>query len=69
VTPIETWRTDLKQLWSIRWAFFFAALNGAVLGLAAFVDVINPWLFLALNIAGYTIVIVARVLKQPGAEA
>jgi hypothetical protein len=64
----EPWKA-FHRLWSIRVALFFAALNGAVLGLAAFVDVFNPWLFMALNVLGYTLLIGARLLKQPGSEA
>lgn len=66
---IDGWQTEIHRLWSIRLALFFGALNGAVLGLAAFVNVFNPWLFLALNTAGYVVLIGARVLKQPGADA
>ncbi len=66
---IEDWFTHLHRLWSIRIALFFAALNGAVLGLAAFVNVFNPWLFMGLNTVGYCVLIGARLLKQPGAKS
>ena len=66
---IENWRRELRRLWSIRIGLFFAALNGSVLGLAAFVNVINPWWFLGLNTLGYMVLIGARLLKQPGADA
>lgn len=65
---IDNARAEFHRLWSIRVALFFAALNGFVLGLAAFVDVFNPWLFMALNVAGYTLLIGARLVKQPGAS-
>lgn len=68
MTLIDDWRREFRRLWSIRVALFFGALNGAVLGLAAFVDVINPWTFLILNVVGYAVIAVARLLKQPGAE-
>ncbi len=66
---IEDAWAAFNRLWSIRVALFFAALNGAVLGLAAFVDVFNPWLFMGLNTLGYMVLIGARLLKQPGADA
>ena len=66
--PIDNWKAEFKRLWSIRTALIFAGLNGAVLGLAAFVDVFNPWVFLVLNTVGYMILIGARLLKQPGAD-
>lgn len=65
---IDEWRTQFLKLWSIRVALIFGALNGAMLGLAALVTVIDPWWFLALNIVGWTVLIGARLLKQPGAD-
>lgn len=64
---IPDWR-HAHRLWSIRLALFWGAFNGAVLALAAFVDHINPWLFLALNTAGYAVIAGARVLRQPGLD-
>lgn len=61
---IENWRSEIRRLWSIRAALILAALNGAVLGLAAFVDIINPWLFLILNVLGYAAIAIFRLLKQ-----
>lgn len=66
---IDDWKREMRRLWSIRVGLFFGALNGAVLGLAAFQDVINPWWFLFLNMAGWGALIAARLLKQPGADA
>lgn len=66
---IANWHAEFRRLWSIRIGLFFGALNGAVLGLAAFQDVINPWLFLGLNVVGWAMLIGARLLKQPGADA
>jgi hypothetical protein len=68
VKLIDGWRRELLRLWSIRTALFFGALNGALLGLAAFIDAIDPYWFLILNIVGYATVAGARILKQPGAE-
>jgi hypothetical protein len=66
---IDNWQAEFHRLWSIRVGLFFGALNGGVLGLAAFVDVLNPYLFLGLNVIGYAILIGARLVKQPGADA
>lgn len=52
------------RLWSIQIAIFFGLLNGAALGLAAFVDVFNPWLFMGLNIVVYVLIAVVRLIKQ-----
>jgi hypothetical protein len=55
-----------SKFWSVRIALFFGCFNGALLGLAAFIDVVTPKTFLLLNVIGYGVVAVARVLKQPG---
>jgi|KBSSwiStaDraftv2_1062776.scaffolds.fasta_scaffold952272_2 hypothetical protein len=65
---IDNWRSELGRLWSIRIGLFFGALNGAMLGLAAFVYVMPPVWFLILNTLGWAVLIGARLLKQPGAE-
>jgi hypothetical protein len=61
---------DFHRLWSMRVAIFFFVLNGALLGLAAFSETLNPLLFLALNMFGYGLQGIMRMLKQaPKAEA
>ncbi|MBO4228005.1 hypothetical protein [Bradyrhizobium neotropicale] len=66
---IDDWKTELHRLWSVRIALFMFVLNGALLGLAGFVDVLNPYLFLALNVFGYGLLGVVRLVKQkPKAE-
>jgi hypothetical protein len=65
---IENASTEFHRLWTIRIALFFGALNGVALGLAAFVDVFNPWLFMGLNVAVYCALPLARLLKQGDAE-
>jgi hypothetical protein len=65
---IDNWKTEIHRLWTIRIGLFFGALNGFVLGLAAFTDVFNPWLFMALNVFGWVLLVGARITKQPGAE-
>ena len=66
---IDNARKEIHRLWTVRIAMFFFVLNGAVVGLAAFVDVFNPWLFMGLNIAGYALIGVMRLLKQAPEEA
>lgn len=61
---IDNARTEFNRLWSIRVGLFFFVLNGGVLGLAAFVDVFNPWLFMGLNMVGYGLIGLMRLLKQ-----
>jgi hypothetical protein len=60
---IDDWR-KAGRLHSVRLTLLLAVLNGAVLGLAAFVDIINPWLFIGLNIAGYFAIALVRLIKQ-----
>ena len=62
------WKHIVARAWSVRAALFWGAFNGALLGLVAFTDILNPYLFLALNVVGYSTIVVARVLKQPGAD-
>jgi hypothetical protein len=57
-------RKEMHRLWSIRVALFLGVLNGAVLGLAAFMDVFNPWLFMGLNVFGYGLLASIRLVKQ-----
>ena len=55
---------EFHRLWSIRVAVFFFVLNGALVGLAALGDVLNPWLFMGLNVVGYAVLGIARLTKQ-----
>lgn len=59
----HAWR-EFNRLWSIRIGLFFFILNGALVGLVAFTDVLNPVLFLALNMVGYGLIGIMRLLKQ-----
>jgi hypothetical protein len=55
---------EFHRLWSIRVGLFFFVLNGALVGLAAFNEILNPVLFLALNMVGYGLIGLMRLLKQ-----
>lgn len=61
---IDNAGAEFHRLWSIRVGLFFFVLNGALVGLAAFNDVLNPALFLGLNMFGYGLIGVMRLLKQ-----
>lgn len=61
---IDNWQTEIHRLWSVRASLFMFVLTGAVLGLAAFVDVFNPWLFLGLSCGGYGLIGFLRLVKQ-----
>lgn len=61
---IDNWKSEFHRLWSVRVGLVFFALNGALIGLAAFNEVLNPILFLALNMAGYVLIGAMRLLKQ-----
>lgn len=64
---VDDWR-KAHRFNTIRLALFFSVLNGAVVGLAALQDVINPWAFLGLNMAGYGAIGLARITHQPGLD-
>ncbi len=62
---IDNWRTELHRLWSSRLAIYLAILNGVALGIAALIDVVKPWIFIALNVVAYVAIAVLRIIKQP----
>lgn len=55
---------QFHRLWSVQGSLFFAVLNGALVGLSAFSDKIDPWLFMKLNVGGYLTVAALRLFKQ-----
>jgi len=64
---IPDWKQS-HRLWSVRLAILWGALNGGVIALAVFADIINPYVFLTLNVVGYAAIALARVTKQPGLD-
>ena len=65
---IDDARHEFHRLWTIRVGLFFGAFNGAMIGFAAFDNVLNLVVLLAINVVGWAILIGARLLKQPGAD-
>jgi hypothetical protein len=55
---------QFHRLWSVQGSLFFAVLNGALVGLSAFSDKIDPWLFMKLNVVGYLTIAALRLFKQ-----
>lgn len=55
---------QFHRLWSVQSSLFFAVLNGALVGLSAFSNKIDPWLFMKLNVVGYLLVAALRLFKQ-----
>lgn len=55
---------NIHRLWSFQASMFFFVLNGAVASLAAFTDKIDPWTFLYLNVGGYGLIGLLRLIKQ-----
>jgi hypothetical protein len=55
---------EFHRLWSIRVGLFFFVLNGFLVGLVAFGDVLNPVVFMSLNMGGYALIGVMRLTKQ-----
>lgn len=61
---IDNAGAEFHRLWSIRIGLFFFVINGALVGLTAFTEVLNPVLFLGLNMFGYGLIGVMRLVKQ-----
>lgn len=55
---------DFHKLWSVWGVVGGMAVNGALLAIPAFQDMVNPWVFLGLNVGGYAVVGVLRIFKQ-----
>ncbi len=47
---IENAGREFHRLWTIRVSLWFGIFTGLAAGLNAFVDVLNPYLFLALSV-------------------
>lgn len=55
---------EFHRLWSIRVGLFFFALTGFLAGLAAFGEILNPFLYMGLSVVGYGLMGAMRLLKQ-----
>lgn len=56
---------EFHRLWTIRVSLWFGVFTGVAAGLNAFVDVLNPYLFLALSVIVNVVLIpLARLAKQ-----
>lgn len=54
----------LSKFWSFQASILLMIVTGAVAGLGAFTDLINPWYFLTLNVVGYAIIGLLRAIRQ-----
>lgn len=61
---IDNVGSEIHRLWSVRLSIYLFVLTGAVVGLGAFTDYLNPWWFLGLNMIGYGAIGLFRVLRQ-----
>jgi uncharacterized membrane protein YoaK (UPF0700 family) len=62
---IENASREFHRLWTIRVSLWFGVFTGVAAGLNAFVDILNPYLFLALSVIVNVILIpLARISKQ-----
>ncbi len=61
---IDNAKAEFHRLWSVRVTLFLIVLNGTMLGLSGFVDVLKPQVYMALNIVGYSVLGIARLIKQ-----
>ncbi len=62
---VENAGKEIHRLWSIRVSIWFGVFTGVAAGLNAFVDVLNPHLFLALCVVvNVALIPLARLAKQ-----
>lgn len=62
---IENASREFHRLWTIRVSLWFGIFTGVAAGLNAFVDILNPYLFLALSVFVNVLLIpLARLSKQ-----
>lgn len=62
---IENASREFHRLWTIRVSLWFGVFTGVAAGLNAFVDILNPYLFLALSVIVNVLLIpLARLYKQ-----
>lgn len=61
---IDDWKVEFNRLWTVRASLFMFVLTGGVLGLSAFVNVFNPWLFLGLCCGSHFLIGFLRLVKQ-----
>jgi hypothetical protein len=60
---------EFHRLWTIRVSLWFGIFTGIAAGLNAFVDVLNPYLFLGLSVIVNVVLIpLARLSKQDDPE-
>lgn len=52
------------RAWSVRASLALAVINGFLVGFAAFVDIVPPEWFLAVNVIGPVLVVFLRLLDQ-----
>ena len=56
---------EFHRLWSIRLSLFVGVLTGVASVLAAFVDVVNPWVLLSVSVVTNVLLIpLSRLIKQ-----
>ncbi len=62
---IENASKEFHRLWTIRVSLWFGVFTGVAAGLNAFVDVLNPYLFLVLCVVVNVVLIpLVRLAKQ-----
>lgn len=60
---------EFHRLWTIRVSLWFGIFTGVAVGLNAFIDILNPYLFLALSVIVNVVLIpLARLSKQDDPE-
>lgn len=66
---IDNAKHEFHRLWSIRISLWFGVFTGVAAGLNAFVEVLNPYLFLSLCVVvNVALIPLARLAKQEDAK-
>lgn len=62
---LPDWRAVAKRAWSVRLNLLIATLDGSMLGMMAFYDVVPGPYYMGLSIALALAACLARLLQQP----
>ena len=57
-------RRSFWRAWSVRASLAIALINGFLVGFAVFDDMVPPYWFLAVNVAGPLVIVLLRLLDQ-----
>lgn len=65
---IPNWRSEIRRLWSLRFAGLVGALSGVILVWPALAESIPFWAYAAGGVTASVLFYVLRLVKQPGVD-